>query len=666
MARGFLNEDVALPERVWYLKVKTFYFQNIADETELMASLPEQLTPNPFKRIATVCSVLATAIGVLGLISWLTDLTSLSSILSSWIPMASSTAFAFIFLGAILLLTINSLLQGRRLAIAAFVVALVQLFGLLTFIGYLLDTNLTFESMLFPSSLKIGAYLANRMSPITGVLFFLAGAALEIILISRCKDIFGKLTELLAAIVTVAGFVGTLGYLFGSPLLYGGDIIPLSCTTTVAFFLLGSGLLAAVGPESLLIGALVGPTVRARLLRAFLPVIVGLVLLQAMMNYLMPDFFKNYRGLSAALLALGFLLITSVVVTVVGRIIGQAIDRSEEALFQAKEELERTFDAIPDLIAVLDTQYRILKVNKSMGARLGLDSNGTTDLKCYECIHDTLSPPEFCPHAQLLVDGREHTVEVHEKNLGGDFIVTVAPLHDSKGKIIGSVHVAHDITERKRVEMERDRFISQLREALSQIKTLRGFLPICAFCKKIRDDEGYWQQMEKYIRDHSDAEFSHGICPDCLKKHYPSIVDEKENIEKEAKTEVVRGQGRILVLGEEDGIRDLQIRQLEKIGYEAIGAKDGQEVIDFYKRAKDANQPFAAAILGLSVPGGMGVKETMEKLLSIDPQIKAIVSGSYADEPLLADFKKYGFRAILVKPYNMFQLSKILNQVINN
>jgi hypothetical protein len=65
--------------------------------------------------------------------------------------------------------------------------------------------------------------------------------------------------------------------------------------------------------------------------------------------------------------------------------------------------------------------------------------------------------------------------------------------------------------------------IVKLQQALAQVKRLSGFLPICASCKKIRDDQGYWQQVEAYIRDHSEAEFSHGLCPECAKKLYPEL-----------------------------------------------------------------------------------------------------------------------------------------------
>lgn len=80
-----------------------------------------------------------------------------------------------------------------------------------------------------------------------------------------------------------------------------------------------------------------------------------------------------------------------------------------------------------------------------------------------------------------------------------------------------------EIERRKAVEAERDRVIGELKKSLSEVKTLRGFLPICANCKKIRDDQGYWNRIETYIQQHSEAEFSHGICPECAKKLYPGL-----------------------------------------------------------------------------------------------------------------------------------------------
>ena len=91
-------------------------------------------------------------------------------------------------------------------------------------------------------------------------------------------------------------------------------------------------------------------------------------------------------------------------------------------------------------------------------------------------------------------------------------------LHKGKPAAAGTIL---DITERKQAESDREKLIMELKQALSQIKTLSGLLPICSACKKIRDDKGYWNQIEFYISEHSGAEFSHGICPECAKKLYP-------------------------------------------------------------------------------------------------------------------------------------------------
>jgi len=87
--------------------------------------------------------------------------------------------------------------------------------------------------------------------------------------------------------------------------------------------------------------------------------------------------------------------------------------------------------------------------------------------------------------------------------------------------------------ERKRTQEEREQLISELREALAKVKQLSGLLPMCASCKKIRDDKGYWNQLEAYISDHSEADFSHGICPECVKELYPEYAHKFDSHEKE-------------------------------------------------------------------------------------------------------------------------------------
>lgn len=79
------------------------------------------------------------------------------------------------------------------------------------------------------------------------------------------------------------------------------------------------------------------------------------------------------------------------------------------------------------------------------------------------------------------------------------------------------------ILQKKELEIDREKLILKLQDALEKIKTLRGIIPICASCKKIRDDKGYWNQIEIYIKEHAEVDFSHGICPECVKKLYPDF-----------------------------------------------------------------------------------------------------------------------------------------------
>ena len=126
--------------------------------------------------------------------------------------------------------------------------------------------------------------------------------------------------------------------------------------------------------------------------------------------------------------------------------------QAEEELLRANNEWERTFDSVPDLIAILDTRHRIVRANLAMAQRLGVTPEQCAGLRCCESVHGSLEPPEFCPHTLTLSDGKEHVAELHEERLGGDFVVSTTPLRDEHGVLFGTVHVARDITERKRME----------------------------------------------------------------------------------------------------------------------------------------------------------------------------------------------------------------------
>jgi PAS domain S-box-containing protein len=125
------------------------------------------------------------------------------------------------------------------------------------------------------------------------------------------------------------------------------------------------------------------------------------------------------------------------------------------------------------------------------------------------------------------------------------------------------------------------------------------------------------------------------------------------------------GTGKILVMDDEEMVREVLGRLLVRLGYETEFARDGGEAIELFVQAQGSGQAFTAVILDLTVPGGMGGKETMARLLEIDPQVKAIVSSGYSDDPIMADFQKYGFSGVIAKPYRISKLGKILQEVIH-
>jgi PAS domain S-box-containing protein len=110
------------------------------------------------------------------------------------------------------------------------------------------------------------------------------------------------------------------------------------------------------------------------------------------------------------------------------------------------------------------------------------------------------------------------------------------PVWNEHGLLLGTRGSNRDVTDRRQAEEARDRaeqaqerLVVELRDALAHVKTLRGFIPICSSCKKIRDDEGYWQAVEVYVRNRTEAEFSHGLCPACTRRLYPDYADDGDH-----------------------------------------------------------------------------------------------------------------------------------------
>lgn len=187
--------------------------------------------------------------------------------------------------------------------------------------------------------------------------------------------------------------------------------------------------------------------------------------------------------------------------------------------------IEALFRAINDSISLLDLNGSILQANHAMCRLLACPREKIIGRKCHELFHCSSEFIPGCPMKRMIQSKHRESLELNE----GDqwFLITADPMFDEKGELIGCVHVVRDISDQKRLAIEREELLEKLRAAHTEIKTLHGLLPICASCKCIRDDRGYWIQIESYIETRSEAHFSHGICPDCAKKLYPTYYTHK-------------------------------------------------------------------------------------------------------------------------------------------
>jgi PAS domain S-box-containing protein len=498
--------------------------------------------------------------------------------------------------------------------------------------------------------------------------------------------------------------------------------------------------------------------------------------------------------------------------------------RAEEQIRKAKEEWERTFDAIRDVITIQDTQMRIVRMNRATAELLGQDERELIGRHCYELFQGRSSPCQGCPEVRTIEERAPYSAEIEHPGLGKIFLVTSSPILDEHGAFSGIVHSAKDVTEKRRMEEEllksqkiesvgilaggiahdfnniltaimgnvslskmlveeTDKVFHRLDEAeraclrakdlTYQLLTFsKGGAPIkkvVSLNELIRDsatfalmgsnvlcefetaedlwdaevDEGQISQVVNNLMinacqampgggmvrittaNTSIGEFSEvpvkpgpyvrltvedggvGIAPEDIGKIFDPYFTTKEQgnglglttaysivkrhgghitlrsdlgvgttfyihlpaVGKEVATrkmqeDSIHGKGKVLVMDDEEIIRDVAGQMLSFLGYEAEFAKDGTEAVELYESTRKSGTPFDAVIMDLTIPGGMGGRDAIKELMNIDPQVKAIASSGYFTDPIMSDFREFGFKNVIAKPYKLKELGEVLNSVL--
>jgi CheY-like chemotaxis protein len=150
----------------------------------------------------------------------------------------------------------------------------------------------------------------------------------------------------------------------------------------------------------------------------------------------------------------------------------------------------------------------------------------------------------------------------------------------------------------------------------------------------------------------------------CFTIHLPAIHDRQPEDAGAKESVELSGSGRVLVMDDEDFIRDVATGILHFMGYAVDSCADGREAVERFRAAWENNVPFSAVILDLTIPGGMGGQEAAARILEIDPDAVLIVSSGYSSDPVIANFRQYGFSGVVSKPFDAEGLARELNRLI--
>lgn len=289
------------------------------------------------KKSVFISSSIVIIIAIFGLFGYIPGLRLLGSIRADYIPMAPSTAISFLLLSIILIMQTLDFLRRRIRFFAVLILAAVSILGFLKWIEHYTGVEASFEESIIRISGEIGGIPIGIMSPSTGALFFLSGIIMILLIFQKTRKkytiFFGHSAGILGSILIASSLIFIMSYLYKQPLLYDlGRTVPMAITTAIAFLFLGIALISAVGIDYSPLLFFSGSSIKNRLLRVFVPLIILIIIIMDILTKLIQNIFEINNALIMGLLIICFAVLAGSIIFRLGHSIGSSLDRVNEEI----------------------------------------------------------------------------------------------------------------------------------------------------------------------------------------------------------------------------------------------------------------------------------------------------------------------------------------------
>ena len=409
---------------------------------------------------------------------------------------------------------------------------IIFIYGLLQFLTYFTSYDLTFSRLLFPTTQTVGIFPVNHMSPYTGLLFSLSSASLLVGNFTKNRRFSCNIRAATGIFIIFAGFVASMGYLYGSPFLYSGKVIPISAIASISFTITGFALLLLGGKKTVFLKLFLGKTASARLLRVFIPIIIAAYVLQGILERSFSDSYNLNPALLQALMTIISIVSSIIVVIFITNRVFRSANKAEQERLKVLEELK----AVSNLQSLIlnNSTLGIFMIrnnvfqwyNKKFQEIFGIKSeemhNATPGIlvQSEESSNEIKRILNSCTYNKHSVDERIYLKIHNGENLWCRFIGSVL---DKENPDKGTVWIVEDITERH-ILRDKMRLLSATVESLSECVSITDTSNNIIFLNKAflktygyTSDELMGKNIEIVSSPQNDSQIHKSILADTIK-----------------------------------------------------------------------------------------------------------------------------------------------------